>query len=92
MRQYFTPEEAAKQLQISKATVLKWLRSKKLDGAKLGHRIWRIRPEALEALLDGEFDREPLSKRDWTRIQQGIAAIQRGEYITLDEYKRKRGL
>ena len=91
MKEYFTPDQAAKQLQVSKSTVLKWLRSGKLNGAKLGHRTWRIGPEALEAFLDGEMDLEPLSKRDWAAIREGIAAIQRGEYITLDEYKRKRG-
>jgi excisionase family DNA binding protein len=89
---YLTPEQAANQLQVSKPTVLKWLRTGKLAGAKIGHRTWRIRSEALEAFVSEKIDDEPLLPKDWAEIRKGIAAIQRGEFITLDEYKRTRGL
>lgn len=92
MGEYLTPEQVANRLQVSKATVLRWLRGGKLSGARIGHRTWRIRPKAVEALVNEEFDREPLSARDWAEIHEGIRAIQRGDYITLDEYKRRRGL
>ena len=89
MGEYFTPEQVTNRLQVSKATVLRWLRGGKLSGARIGHRTWRIRQEALEGFLsNNEFDYEPLSPKDWAEIREGIAAIPRGKYVTLDEYKR----
>lgn len=45
-----TPEQVAERLQVTEHTVYLWLQSGKLAGAKLG-RLWRVRPEALEAFL-----------------------------------------
>jgi excisionase family DNA binding protein len=43
----YTPDQAAKELQVCRSTVLEWLRKGKLKGVKLGHRTWRISADAL---------------------------------------------
>jgi excisionase family DNA binding protein len=48
----FTPEEVAEQLQVSRATVLFWLRMGRLNGSKLGYGTWRITPPEIEAFLE----------------------------------------
>jgi excisionase family DNA binding protein len=49
--EYLTPGQAAQRLQVSRATVLKWLGSGTLRGAKLGYRTWRITAAEIEAFL-----------------------------------------
>jgi excisionase family DNA binding protein len=94
-----TPEQVAQRLQVTERTVYKWLSEGRLKGTKLG-RLWRIRPEDLEAYLDPngrngddadeEYDDEPLSAEDWAAIREGIDAIRRGDTVTLEEYDRER--
>lgn len=50
--EYLTPEQAAEKLQVSRATVLDWLRAGKLRGAKLGYRTWRITGAEIDALME----------------------------------------
>lgn len=50
-----TPEEAAKYLRVSPATVYRHLRSGRLPGAKVGQQ-WRIRKVDLDRYLSGDFD------------------------------------
>ncbi len=96
MEIHLTPQEVAKKLQVSKVSVLKWLRSGKLAGAKIGHRTWRIRPEAVTAFLETfrnpAVDQRPLPPEQWRAIQEGIASIQGGERVPLDYYKAVRRL
>ncbi len=40
----------------------------------------------------GNVDDEALTAEDWDAIRKGEEAIQRGDYITLDELKRKYNL
>ena len=40
-----TTDSAAERLGVSRMTVLRWLKSGELKGAKLGHRTWRIRED-----------------------------------------------
>ena len=49
-----TPEQAADRLQVSRATVVDWLRSGRLRGSKLGYRTWRITTEEIVAFLERE--------------------------------------
>ena len=49
-----TPEQAAERLQVSQATVLYWLRTRRLQGAKLGYRTWRITTAEIAAFLERE--------------------------------------
>jgi len=46
-----TPEQVAERLQVTERTVYGWLRRGTLPALKLG-RLWRIRPEDLEAFLE----------------------------------------
>ena len=46
-----TPEQVAKRLQVTERTIYGWLRRGTLPALKLG-RLWRIRPEDLEAFLE----------------------------------------
>lgn len=79
------PEQVARRLQVRERTVLAWLRSGRIHGVKLG-RLWRVPEESLKALLG---DSEPLSIEDLTAIKDGLAAIRRGDSITLEEFERK---
>ncbi|TMB70116.1 MAG: helix-turn-helix domain-containing protein [Chloroflexi bacterium] len=57
-----TPEQVAERLQVTERTVYDWLRRGKLPALKLG-RLWRIRPEDLEAfLLGSSFQSADLSR------------------------------
>ncbi|MBI3696977.1 MAG: hypothetical protein HY238_19355 [Acidobacteria bacterium] len=47
--------------------------------------------EYLRSLQD-EVDHEPLSQEALDAIREGQEALKRGEYITLEEYRRMRGL
>jgi excisionase family DNA binding protein len=40
--QYLTPDEAASILRVHAETIKRWLRSKQLNGRKVGGRLWRI--------------------------------------------------
>lgn len=51
VKEVYTPEQVAEKLSVAKATVLRWLKSGELRGAKLGHKTWRIREEDLESFL-----------------------------------------
>ena len=39
-----------------------------------------------------EFDEEPFSAEDLAAIQEGEEAFKRGEFISLEEYEKERGL
>jgi excisionase family DNA binding protein len=45
-----TPEQVAEKLAISPKTVKDWLREGRLKGIKIG-RLWRIKPEDLQAFI-----------------------------------------
>ena len=46
------PEEVAELLQVSRRTVVRWLKEGCLKGVRVG-RLWRVRPEDLEKFLHG---------------------------------------
>lgn len=79
------PEQVAKRLQVQERTVLAWLRSGRIHGVKLG-RLWRVPEESIKALLG---DAEPFSVEDIAAIRDGLAAIRRGDTITLEDFERK---
>ena len=39
-----------------------------------------------------EYDEEPFSAEDLAAIQEGEEAFKRGEFISLEEYEKERGL
>ncbi len=49
--QLLTLNEAADQLKVSRATLLRWIRSGKITGVKLG-RDWRIDPADLARFVE----------------------------------------
>jgi excisionase family DNA binding protein len=68
MEQYLTSEQVAKQLQVHPFTVLKYLKSGKLKGVKIG-RMYRIKESDVEKFLAGaettvEAPSEPRSGED----------------------------
>lgn len=81
-------QEAAALLAVSPATVREQARLGRLPGRKIG-REWRF---SRRALLDwlADSDDEPLSPDDLAAVREGVAALDRGEFITLDEYDRQR--
>ena len=44
------PEEVAEMLQVSRRTVVRWLKEGRLKGVRAG-RLWRVRKEDLETFL-----------------------------------------
>lgn len=71
-REILTPEQVADYLQVQPRTVLEWLRTGRLPGAKIG-RLWRVRRHALEGFLrlrsitSGDPDLETRPLRDYDR-------------------------
>ena len=53
MEKYYTPEEVAELLKVSRETVYNWLRAGKLKGAKVFN-FWRISETELKRLLEGK--------------------------------------
>jgi excisionase family DNA binding protein len=47
-----TPEQVAERLNVSRITVMKWLRQGKIAGRKLGGKIWRVHPDDLQAFIE----------------------------------------
>jgi excisionase family DNA binding protein len=45
-----TPQQVAERLQVQVQTVVRWLRSGQLKGAKFG-RLWRVTEEDLQAFI-----------------------------------------
>jgi excisionase family DNA binding protein len=48
-RKYYTPEEVAEELRVTRRTIYSWLKSGRLPGVRVG-RGWRIRAQDLEAV------------------------------------------
>jgi excisionase family DNA binding protein len=46
-----TPGQVAERLAISRLTVMKWLRTGKIPGRKLGRKTWRVDRDELETFL-----------------------------------------
>jgi excisionase family DNA binding protein len=66
MDEIYTPEQVAKRLQVSYRTVLEMLRSKRLRGAKLGPRTWRISGEAIADFIRGSETKAAAPEPDIT--------------------------
>jgi excisionase family DNA binding protein len=49
---YYTAKEVAQELRVTQRTIYEWLTTGRLRGARAGTR-WRIRPEDLEAFMNG---------------------------------------
>jgi excisionase family DNA binding protein len=56
MQKYYTPEEVAQELRVTRRTVYEWLTTGRLRGLRAGSR-WRIRPEDVESFLQPDAPR-----------------------------------
>lgn len=52
MDKYLTPDDVAAALQVHMETVLRWARTGKLPGSKIG-KLWRFRPSDVDAFVRG---------------------------------------
>jgi putative molybdopterin biosynthesis protein len=53
MEKYYTPEEIAANLKVSRKTIYNWIQKGHLKAVKIGH-FWRISESELNRLLKGE--------------------------------------
>jgi len=53
MEKYYTPEEIAANLKVSRKTVYNWIQGGRLKAVKIGH-FWRVSESELNRLLKGE--------------------------------------
>jgi excisionase family DNA binding protein len=81
-----TPEQVADRLQISRVTVMDYLRKGRLKGHRVG-KLWRIKEEDLEAFLEGEPTEEDLE--DAKALDEALADPRRYDY---HETRRELGL
>ena len=81
-----TPDQVAERLQISRVTVMDFLRKGRLKGYRVG-RLWRIKEEDLEAFLEGEPPEEDLA--DAKALDEALAE---GGYRPYEEVRRELGL
>lgn len=52
MEKFYTPEEVAANLKVSRKTVYNWIQEGRLKAVKIGH-FWRISESELNRLLKG---------------------------------------
>jgi len=53
MEKYYTPEEIAANLKVSRKTIYNWIQKGHLKAVKIGH-FWRVSESQLNRLLKGE--------------------------------------
>ena len=53
MDKYYTPEEIAANLKVSRKTIYNWIQKGHLKAVKIGH-FWRVSESELNRLLKGE--------------------------------------
>jgi excisionase family DNA binding protein len=93
MKQVLTVDEVALSLNVERKTVYGMLKRGELEGVRAG-RLWRVPIAGFQNYLKvkSAMDDEPLSADDLAAITQGIEAIRRGDFITLEQYRSERGL
>lgn len=81
-----TPEQVADRLQISRVTVMDYLRKGRLKGHRVG-KLWRIKEQDLEAFLEGEPTAE--DREDAQALDEALAE---GESRPYEDVRRELGL
>lgn len=64
----FTPEQAARYLQINRETIYRYIRQGRLDASKLG-RSYRIPRQSIDLLLQATRTRQDIRLREYTEEQ-----------------------
>jgi excisionase family DNA binding protein len=80
-----TPEQVADRLQISRVTVMDYLRKGRLKGHRVG-KLWRVKEEDLEAFLEGSTEED---RADAAALDEALADPERMPY---DKVRRELGL
>lgn len=57
MEKFYTPEEVAVNLKVSRKTIYNWIQEGRLKAVKIGH-FWRISESELNRLLKGEEQKQ----------------------------------
>lgn len=94
--------EVAERLQVEYRTVYKLIQQGKLRAIRVG-RLWRVPSVALDDYLrksthagkdanGSDAEGERASAEDVDDLREALAALRRGDVITLDEFERKHGL
>lgn len=104
MDKVLTPKDIAQGLKLSIKTVDKWLKTGYLKGFKVG-RLWRVKEKDLNEFINKDLKdndneetiiepcyNEELSKQCLKDIKEAEEEIKRGEYLTLDEVKKRLNL
>lgn len=81
-QKFLTPQQVADRLQISRVTVLDYLRKGRLKGHRVG-KLWRIKEEDLEAFLEAGADED---RADAAAIDEALADPERVPY---DQVRRE---
>jgi excisionase family DNA binding protein len=84
-QQLLTPEQVADRLQISRVTVMEYLRKGRLKGHRVG-KLWRIKERDLETFLEGGADED---RADAEAAEEALADPLR---IPYDQVRRELGL
>ncbi len=67
MTKFLTAQQVADRLQVTPATVKRWLREGQLPGVMLGDRAgWRVAEDDLDAFLRGQGNRAYVGEREGT--------------------------
>lgn len=58
MENFYTPDEIAKALKVSKQSVLRWIKSGKLEAKQVSERSYRVRESDFVSFCEGKTDYE----------------------------------
>jgi excisionase family DNA binding protein len=83
--QLLSPEQVAERLQVSRWTVMDYLRAGRIKGHKVG-RLWRIKEQDLEAFIDSG------AAEDRDDAQAAEDALANPERIPYEQVRRELGL
>jgi excisionase family DNA binding protein len=86
MQKYYTPEEVAEELRVTRRSVYEWLKTGRLRGLRAGNR-WRIRTEDLTAFTQPESSAAPTvsAEERAKRVWAGLGSMAHVP-VTVDEY------
>ena len=54
--EFLTPQEIATRLKLTKATIWRWIRERKLPAIKVGSKVYRVKKEDYEKIKGGVLE------------------------------------
>lgn len=96
LERILTPKDIADELKLNVKTVDRWLKTGYLKGFKVG-RLWRVREKDLIEFVNKDEEEtiiypcyeEELSEQCLKDIEESKEQYKRGEFMTLEEAKRR---